>query len=55
MYRISSELVSSLIINGKIYYFDKEPLITEDEQVIKELRTDNRFTIEELKQSKTKR
>lgn len=55
MYRISSKLVSSLIINGKIYYFDKAPLITEDEQVIKELRTDNRFTIEELKQSKTKR
>lgn len=55
MFKISSELVSSLIINGKIYYFDKEPLITEDEQVIKELRTDNRFKIEEIKQSKTKK
>lgn len=55
MYKISSKLVSSLIINGKVYYFDKGPLITEDKQVIKELKTDNRFTIEELKQSKTKR
>lgn len=55
MFKISSELVSSLIINGKVYYFDKAPLITEDEQVIKELRTDNRFKIEEIKQSKTKK
>lgn len=55
MYKISSKLVSSIVIDGKIYYFDKEPLITDNKRVIKLLTDDNRFKVEEIKQSKTKR